>query len=136
MSDPIRCQFRWTLDEFCAANDQHRRHARAARQVLIIIWFIVCICLFAGIVRLFTVGFNKTSFLLLVFGIAMAIFRFRMFGRGVQAKTFAKLPDHDKDVRYEIYPDRLIIDTSTHRHKKQRSPGRESPTLSAPTKGS
>ena len=38
MSDPIRCQFRWTLDEFCTANEQHRSHARATWGVLIITW--------------------------------------------------------------------------------------------------
>ena len=53
--------------------------------------------------------------MLLVFGIALATFRFRMFGRGVQAKMFAKLPDRDTDVCYEICPDRLIIETPTQR---------------------
>jgi hypothetical protein len=74
-------------------------------------WGIALFSLAAGIVRLITFGFNKISIVLLIFGIG--ILTSRWLSRRVLARMFAKLPNRNAKVCWQIYPDRLVIETPT-----------------------
>jgi hypothetical protein len=109
----IQCQYRMTLGEFLTANEQFRRHSRPLRRLVMIMWGIALCLLAAGTTRMINLGFNKTSVLLLIFGIAIIASRF--FSRRVLVRMFDKLPDRDADVRWQIDAERLVVETPTSR---------------------
>ena len=110
MQDPIQCRYRWTLEEFVKANEQNRRHSGGARRILWIFWTIALFLLFAGIVRTMNRhGFDRTSAMLLVGG--TLLLASRLFHRRMLMLMFKKMPDRDSDVRLQISPDRVIIES-------------------------
>lgn len=113
MSDVIHCRYRWTVDEFITANEQYRRHSRAVRKLLVGLWVAAIVLLAAGVIRLVNFGFNKTSVVLMVFGVVIVMSR--LFSGRVLARTFANHPDRDADVQVQVYPDRLVLETKTAR---------------------
>jgi hypothetical protein len=109
VEEPIHCHYRWTLEEFVTAHQEYRRHTPQVRRILLILYAIALMLIAVAIVRLANLGFNRVSVVLFMFGISILAWRL-LSGRAL-ARMFAKLPDRDTDVHWQIYPDRLVIET-------------------------
>jgi hypothetical protein len=102
-----------TLDEFLMVNRQHRRRNRRATMMLLIIGIMGLVMVAAGIVEIVNRGVDfATVYLLAMGGFLWLLIANRL--RAV-AKAFETFPDRNSEFRYQIDPDRLIVETAGSR---------------------
>lgn len=108
MDETIIVRFKWTADELLTAQRLHLRHSRSgrARRVMRIC---AIISMPVSIAIMFLTGFGWTGVCLVFLGIVLL--GTPWLTRRSTIKHFAKRPDRDMDLEWQILHDRLIAKT-------------------------
>jgi hypothetical protein len=109
MNDAITASFRLSSEELLTAHRLYMRHSRNGRKIRRCLWVIVPLSVAFGAATIFVQGLNPLAAFLIALGLAVWISP--LFVRRLILKHFAKRPDRNMLVTWEIHGDHIATKT-------------------------
>lgn len=105
METPISASFRWTVDELLTAQRIHMKHSKMGRKIQRASRIFGPLALIAGIALGIADGLDARSFFFSVGGVFLIAIP--LLTRQAVRKQFAKRPDRDKILTYQLDSERI-----------------------------